>query len=100
MVMLEFHSGKYAIRACNRAYLSHDGTLTSSVSDKNLFILEFFESKLAFKTSSGKYLQAYGGTGKLCVRRDEVGKDELFLIEDSHPQVHFIGSNGLYASNS
>lgn len=100
MIMLEFHNGKYAIRGSDRKYLAHDGTMTPSVGDNNLFILEFYESKLAFKTTKDKYLQAYGGSGKLCVRRDEVGKDELFLLEDSHPQVQLIGTNGLYASNA
>jgi fascin 1 len=100
MVVVEFHNGRYAIRASNRLYLSFDGKLVNHVGETELYILEFFESKVAFKTPQGKYLQPYGAPGKLCVRREEVGKDELFSLEDSHPQVTLIGDNGKFASNA
>src|SRR5690606_20478248 len=63
------------------------------------FIVEFHESKVAFKTADGKYLQGVGATGVLCERRTQVGKDELFELEDSHPQVTLRGPNGRYLSN-
>ena len=93
MITLEFDEtqGKYAIVASNRKYLSNDGSLHEEASKKGLFTIEFHEGEVAFRTDKGTYLTAVG-TGKIQAGKNTtVGKDELFVIQDSPPQVSFIG---------
>ena len=87
LLTIEFHNGRYSFRGANNKFLSKGGKMVESVTDDCLFIIEFFESKVAFKANDGKYLQGYGSQGVLCARRNTVGKDELFELEDSHPQA-------------
>ena len=98
MLILEFHSGRYAIRAANTKYLRRDGELVEQLDENSLFTLVFRDAQVAFRDCKGKYLTAVGHTAKITSRRDTIGKDELFLIEDSHPQVRLIAGNGKYVS--
>lgn len=93
MITLEFDEsqGKYAIVASDGKYLSNDGSLHEDTSKKSLFTIEFHEGELAFRTDKGTYLTAVG-TGKIQAGKNTtVGKDELFTMQDSPPQVSFIG---------
>lgn len=93
MITLEFDEthGKYAFVASNRKYLNSDGSLYEEASKKGLFTIEFHEGELAFRTDKGTYLTAVG-TGKIQAGKNTtVGKDELFTIQDSPPQLSFIG---------
>lgn len=93
MITLEFDDsqGKYAIVASDGKYLSNDGSLHEDTSKKSLFTIEFHEGELAFRTDKGTYLTAVG-TGKIQAGKNTtVGKDELFTMQDSPPQVSFIG---------
>lgn len=93
MITLEFDEvhGKYAIVASNRKYLNNDGSLYEEASKKSLFTIEFHEGEVAFRTDKGTYL-APVGTGKIVAGKNTtVGKDELFVIQDSPPQLSFIG---------
>ena len=93
MITLEFDDsqGKYAIVASDGKYLSNDGSLHEDTGKKSLFTIEFHEGELAFRTDKGTYLTAVG-TGKIQAGKNTtVGKDELFTMQDSPPQVSFIG---------
>ena len=93
MLTLEFDEiqGKYAFVASNKMYLNSDGSLNEDPSKKSLFTIEFHEGEVAFRTDKGNYLAAVG-TGKIQAGKNTtVGKDELFVIQDSPPQVSFIG---------
>lgn len=93
MLTLEFdeNQGKYAFVASNKKYLNSDGSLNEDPSKKSLFTIEFHEGEVAFRTDKGNYLAAVG-TGKIQAGKNTtVGKDELFVIQDSPPQVSFIG---------
>ena len=63
-----------------------------------VFTLIFRGTQVAFKDCQGKFLTAVGATGTLMSRKSSIGKDELFTLEDSHPQVRLIASNGKYVS--
>lgn len=93
MLTLEFdaNQGKYAFVTSNKMYLNNDGSLHEDPAKKSLFTIEFHEGEVAFRTDKGNYLAAVG-TGKIQAGKNTtVGKDELFIIQDSPPQVSFIG---------
>ncbi|KAK3717309.1 hypothetical protein QZH41_002312 [Actinostola sp. cb2023] len=92
MVTLEFIDGKYAIVSSNNKYLSTTGDLKDALGDDCKFSIEFHQTNIAFRDHKGKYLTAVG-TGRLQSKKETVSKDELFVIEDSHPQCSFIGYN-------
>jgi fascin 1/2 len=98
MLILEFYSGKYALRAADTTYLSRTGQLVPDVTADTLFTLFFRGTQVSFQDSQGKFLTAVGATGTLMSRKTTIGKDELFTLEDSHPQVRLIASNGKYVS--
>jgi len=87
LVTMGYSAGKYSLQACNGKFLSSNGNLDDSVGPDNLFILVIKEGEVAFKTSKGKYLQSSGSTGKVHAKQNEITKNELFQLEDSHPQV-------------
>ena len=97
-ITVEFHSGKYAIRAANAKYLSRTGQLVGAVSEDTLFTLVFRGGEVAFRDCRGKYLTAIGPNAVMQSRKDTISKDELFSLEDTNPQVSLNGSNGKYAS--
>lgn len=100
MIVLEFHGGKYAIRAANQQYLSRTGALVdpSKLGPDCLYVLVFRDVQVAFRDCRGKYLTAVGASATVQSRKDTISKDELFVLEDSHPQVRLIASNGKYVS--
>ncbi|XP_031561286.1 protein singed-like [Actinia tenebrosa] len=92
MVTLEFTDGAYAIVASNDKYLKSNGDLSDELTDECKFSIEFHQKNIAFRDHKGKYLTAVG-TGRLQCKKDTVTKDELYILEDSHPQCSFIGHN-------
>lgn len=98
MMVLEFHSGKYALRAPDKRYLDRRGALVDVVSDDTLYTLEFRDAQVALKDIYGKYLTAVGAAAVVQTRKNTIGKDELFALEDSHPQVRLTACNGKYVS--
>jgi fascin 1 len=55
-------------------------------------------SGMALKDSTGKYLTAVGSNATLQGRQRTVGKDELFVAEDSQPQVFLTAHNNKIVS--
>ncbi|CAH1273843.1 fascin-2-like [Branchiostoma lanceolatum] len=98
LITLEFRDGKYAIKTCNNKYLHRDGRLVDDSSEDTDFTLEFRSGKIALKDRMGKYLTAVGGTATMMTRNNKPGKDELFVLEDSHPQAVFVANNGRLVS--
>ncbi|XP_074647072.1 protein singed-like [Tubulanus polymorphus] len=98
LITLEFKDGGYALRACDDRYLHMSGKLVSVPSDDTYFTLELKPSagvygSFALKDRSGMYLSAASGMGGLKGRKKTITKDELFTIEDSHPQVTITAHN-------
>lgn len=97
-IILEFHSGKYALRAANTQYLHRNGSLVEDVTADSLFTLVFRGAQVAFMDRNSKYLTAVGANATVQSRRDRIGKDELFELMDSRPQIQLIASNSKYLS--
>ncbi|XP_029455086.1 fascin-2 [Rhinatrema bivittatum] len=99
LITLIFQDKKYCLKTCDNRYLRNDGKLVKELDTGTCYTLEFKEGKLAFKDCDGKYLTPMGPTGTLkSGRSSKPGKDELFDLEKSHPQVVFMASNSRYVS--
>ncbi|NXG51137.1 FSCN2 protein, partial [Psilopogon haemacephalus] len=99
LITLCFQDKKYSLRTADERYLRCDGTLVPEPGAGTGYTLEFKAGKLAFKDCDGKYLAPTGPTGTLkSGRSSKPGKDELFDLEESHPQVVFTAANGRYVS--
>ena len=101
LITLEFREGKYCVRASDDRYLHRDGTLVGGPSQDTAFTLEVKSgqfSGLALKDCTGKYLTAVGREAVMQARNKSIGKDELFTIEDVHPQIFITAHNGKMVS--
>jgi len=94
MLTLVFHNeGKYGLQASNGKYLSSTGALKDNADADTRFVIEFFSSQIAFKSHNGLYLTALGAKGTLKATKERIGLDELFVLEDSHPQLKLLANN-------
>ena len=94
LITLEFRDGKYAVKTCDDRYLDRSGALVTRPAVSTLYALEIRSAPspgMALRDSDGKYLTPIGKDGVLQARKTAqgVGKDDMFTIEDSHPQVFF-----------
>jgi fascin 1/2 len=97
LITLEFNEGKYAVKTCNNMYLKWDGSLVDKPSKDTLYTLEIRSgqySGMALKDNRGKYLTTVGKDAVMQSRNNSFTKDELFTLEDSHPQVFITAHNG------
>jgi len=102
LLELEFREGRYCVRACDGRFLHRDGMLVDQATGDTAFTVEMKSvgqlTGMALKDSAGKYLTAVGRDGVVQGRNRNIGKDELFNVEDSQPQVVFTAHNGKMAS--
>lgn len=99
LLTLVYLDKKYCLKTCDGRFLGNDGKLLMQSGKSTAYTLEFRCGKLAFKDCEGKYLSPMGPTGTLRAGRcSKPGKDELFDLEESHPQVVLIAANGRYVS--
>ncbi|KAK7168411.1 hypothetical protein R3I94_002471 [Phoxinus phoxinus] len=99
LITLVYMDGKYSLKTCDSRFLSNDGKLVMENGPNTSFTLELKSGKLAFKDCGGKYLSPTGPTGTLKSGRcSRPGKDELFDLEESHPQVVFQAANKRFVS--
>jgi fascin 1/2 len=87
VLTLGYHGGKYSIASSNGKYVNAAGAFVDSVGEDSKYILVVMNDQVAFKSNKGKYLQTSGGSGKLHAKQNEITENELFVFEDSHPQV-------------
>jgi len=96
-VSMEFHNGRYCLKTVDERYLHRNGSLVSQPSTDTYFAIEFKSSGplsgLALKDCSGKYLTAVGREAVVQTRNSQLGKDELFTLIESHPQVYMTAHN-------
>ncbi|XP_056144565.1 fascin-2a isoform X2 [Lampris incognitus] len=99
LVTLVYTEGKYSLKTCDSRFLNNDGKLVKENVATTAFTLELKSGKLAFKDCDGRYLTPMGPTGTLRSGRcSKPGKDELFDLEESHPQVIFQAANKRFVS--
>ncbi|XP_036403850.1 fascin-2-like isoform X2 [Megalops cyprinoides] len=99
LLTLVYLEGKYCLKTCDSRFLNHDGKLVRESGRGTGYTLEFRSGRLAFKDCEGRYLSPSGPTGTLRSGRcSKPGKDELFDLEESHPQVVFQAANHRYVS--
>ena len=97
-ITLQFHEGKYTIQAANNQYLNQIGSLMANMTKDCLFTIVFKGSRIAFQDCNGKYLTAIGAKATVASRKSTIGRDELFELMDSQPQVRLVAANGKYVS--
>ncbi|XP_051959305.1 fascin-2b [Xyrauchen texanus] len=99
LLTLVYMDGKYCLKTSDSRFLSNDGKLSSENGRGTGYTLELKSGKLAFKDCEGKYLTPMGPSGTLRSGRcSKPGKDELFDLEESHPQVVFQAANNRFVS--
>ncbi|KAL4658186.1 fascin-2-like [Arapaima gigas] len=99
LITLVYQEGKYSLKTCDNRFLNNDGKLVRVAGPGTDYTLEIRSGKLTFKDYEEKYLSPMGPTGTLRSGRcTKPGKDELFDLEESHPQVVFQGSNNRFVS--
>ncbi|XP_021536471.1 fascin-2 isoform X1 [Neomonachus schauinslandi] len=99
LVTLTFQDGQYCLRACDGRYLRSDGRLVGGPEPHARYTLGVKAGKLTFKDRDGRYLAPGGPAGTLRAGRStRPGKDELFDLEESHPQVVLVAANHRYVS--
>ncbi|XP_058560933.1 fascin-2 isoform X2 [Neofelis nebulosa] len=99
LITLIFQNRQYCLRSCDSRYLRSDGRLVGEPEPRARYTLEFKAGKLAFKDCDGRYLAPVGPTATLRAgRNSRPGKDELFDLEESHPQVVLVAANHRYVS--
>ncbi|ERE69042.1 fascin-2 isoform 1 [Cricetulus griseus] len=92
-------SRRYCLKSYDSRYLRSDGHLVWEPEARACYTLEFKAGKLAFKDCDGRYLAPVGPAGTLKAGRNtRPGKDELFDLEQSHPQVVLVAANHRYVS--
>ncbi|KAM9209010.1 fascin-2 isoform 1-T1 [Dugong dugon] len=99
LLTLTFQNRQYCLRARDSRYLRSDGRLVGEPEAHARYTLEFKAGKLAFKDCDGRYLAPVGPAGTLRAGRNlRPSKDELFDLEESHPQVVLVAANHRYVS--
>lgn len=97
LLFLDFVEGRYALKTFDNRYLQTNGELSEQLSNNAKFTLEIRSGQnggLAFRDCNGCYLTGVGATATMKGRNKAVGKDELFTLEDTHPQVVLFAYNG------
>lgn len=93
-ITLVFREQRYHLQTSDNRFLRNDGALVADTDKNTGYTLEFRSGKVAFRDCGGKYLAPSGPSGTMKSGKSlRVGKDELFQLEQSHPQVVLTAAN-------
>ncbi|XP_061557316.1 fascin actin-bundling protein 1a [Phycodurus eques] len=93
-ITLVFREQRYHLQTSDNRFLRNDGALVAATDKSTGYTLEFRSGKVAFRDCGGKYLAPSGPSGTMKAGKSaRVGKDELFQLEQSHPQVVLTAAN-------
>uniref|UniRef100_A0A668U1F9 Fascin n=2 Tax=Oreochromis aureus TaxID=47969 RepID=A0A668U1F9_OREAU len=94
MITLVFRDQRYHLQTSDNRFLRNDGALVATTDKSTGYTLEFRSGKVAFRDCSGRYLAPSGPSGTMKSGKSaRVGKDEMFVLEQSHPQVVLTAAN-------
>lgn len=83
-----FEEGKYGLQTSDGRFLSASGELKRAADETCKFVLRLYGGQVAFTDSRDKYLTSLGASGVVKATKDgPPSKDELYVMEDSHPQI-------------